>query len=199
MSICVFGDSIAWGAYDPVGGGWVTLLRNYVEHEWERFNDKSVYNLGICGETTTTVLARFQNEFKVREPEIIVFAMGINDSSNWNVGGKPVVPPEEFKTNLHQITQIAKKYTDKIIFVGLTPIDEKITHPFDTENTFLLDQTKKYDQMIKEHCSQNNLIFIDIINRLTLEDIDDGVHPNSAGHHKIFEAVKPIVEKLLLS
>jgi len=31
MSICVFGDSIGWGAYDPINGGWATLLRNHLD------------------------------------------------------------------------------------------------------------------------------------------------------------------------
>lgn len=199
MSICVFGDSIAWGAYDPINGGWVTLLRNYVEREWERFNDKSVYNLGICGETTTSLLARFENEFKAREPEIVIFAVGTNDSSNWNVGGQPVVPPSEFKHNLARLTQIATHYTNQIVFVGLTPIDESITHPFDTENTFELTQTKNYNQLISNHCLQQNILFIDLMSRLTLEDIEDGVHPNTKGHQKIFAAVKPVIEKMLQS
>ena len=196
MSICVFGDSIAWGAYDPVNGGWVTLLRNHIE---EKTGIVSVYNLGICGNTTTTILTRLDHEIANRTPiDLLAFAIGINDSSNWNVGSKPVIPPKQFKANLHQITQISNKYTNKIIFVGLTPVDEKITNPFDTENTFLLDQTRQYDQMIREYCSQNNLVFVDIMNSLTLSDIDDGVHPNTEGHKKIFEAVKPVVEKLLV-
>lgn len=197
MSVCVFGDSIAWGAYDPMNGGWVTLLRNFVEQGWERFNDKSVYNLGICGETTSSLLPRFENEFKAREPEIVVFAVGTNDSSNWNVGGQPVVPPAEFRHNLDQLTQIARHYTNQIVFVGLTPIDESITHPFDTENTFELAQTQSYNQMILDHCQRQSLTFINLIPILTLKDIDDGVHPNSGGHQKIFAAVQPVIEKML--
>jgi lysophospholipase L1-like esterase len=199
MSICVFGDSIAWGAYDPANGGWATLLRNYVEREWERFNDKSVYNLAICGETTTTLFPRFEAEFKVREPEIVLIAIGTNDSSNWNIGGDPVVKPQDFQANLLKITEIAKKYTSEIAFVGLSPIDERIAHPFDTENTFVLSQTRQYNQIIKQYCLQHKLIFIEIMSKLTLGDIDDGVHPNTTGHQKIFEVVKPVIEKMLQS
>ncbi len=199
MSVCVFGDSIAWGAYDPEHGGWVTLLRNYIEGEWERLNDKSAYNLGINGETTASLLPRFEIEFKSREPEIVVFALGTNDSCFWNIGGKQLVPIEEFKKNLLDLTCLAKKYTNKIVFVGLTPIDEKVTHPFDNENTFISVETIKYNYAIQKHCSQHHLVFVDLASHLTIQDIDDGVHPNSAGHQKIFEVVKLVVEKMILS
>jgi lysophospholipase L1-like esterase len=198
MSICVFGDSIAWGAFDPVNGGWVTLLRNHVEHEWERLNDKSVYNLAINGETTSSLLLRFEVEFSAREPEIVIFALGINDSCFWNIGGKQLVPIEGFKANLSKLTELAKKYTNQIVFVGLTPIDEQVTHPFDNENTFVAVETQKHNHAIKEHCLEHQLVFIDLSSHLTLADIDDGVHPNTVGHQKIFNAVKPIVEKLLV-
>ncbi len=199
MSVCVFGDSIAWGAYDPVNGGWVTLLRNYVEREWDRLNDKSVYNLGINGETTSSLLPRFKLEFKAREPEIVIFALGINDSCFWNVGGQQLVPIKAFQANLTQLTQQARVYTNQIIFVGLTPIDERVTHPFDNENTFVASQTHQYDLAIKRHSLKHHLAYIDLSSYLTLEDIDDGVHPNTLGHQKIFDAVRPVVEKMLLS
>ena len=47
MTICIFGDSITWGAYDPEQGGWATRLRNYFE---KQDNDVDVYNLGISGD-----------------------------------------------------------------------------------------------------------------------------------------------------
>lgn len=162
-------------------------------------NDKSVYNLGINGKTTSSLLPRFEIEFKAREPEIIIFALGTNDSCFWNIGGKQLVPLDKFKNNLVQLTDLAKKYINKIVFVSLTPIDERITHPFDNENTFISAETQKFNQAIQQHCSQHNLIFIDVVSHLTLADIVDGVHPNTKGHRKIFEIVKPVIEKMILS
>ena len=76
--ILVFGDSIARGAVDLEKGGWVERLRIYFVNNSK---DKSVYNLGISGDTTENLLKRFMNECKVREPEIIIFAIGVNDSA----------------------------------------------------------------------------------------------------------------------
>jgi len=78
MNICIFGDSITWGAYDPINGGWVGLLRNYFEKKSE--GEIEIYNLGISGNTTDGLLKMIENESIPREPEVIVLAIGINDT-----------------------------------------------------------------------------------------------------------------------
>jgi lysophospholipase L1-like esterase len=55
-TICVFGDSITWGAYDPERGGWVNRLRNDLEKK-----EIESYNLGISGDTTADLLKRFNS------------------------------------------------------------------------------------------------------------------------------------------
>ena len=80
-TICVFGDSIAWGAVDPENGGWVSSLRNYFESKSLRADlDTDVYNLGISGDNTDDLLERFDVEVEARKPDTIVFAIGINDA-----------------------------------------------------------------------------------------------------------------------
>ena len=55
---------------------------------------------------------------------------------------------------------------------------------------------KKYDNVIKSVCAEKNILFLDIfgewikIDYKKLLDKKDGLHPNSAGHQKIFETVK---------
>ncbi|TFG35449.1 MAG: SGNH/GDSL hydrolase family protein, partial [Parcubacteria group bacterium] len=47
----VFGDSIAWGAYDSIGGGWVGRLKAFLEKE--RNLQFELHNLAVDGEITT--------------------------------------------------------------------------------------------------------------------------------------------------
>lgn len=77
MNICIFGDSITYGGYDPINGGWVTLLRNYFE---SKYGDISTYNLGICGDDSTGLLKRLTAEATPRLPNIIVLAIGAFDT-----------------------------------------------------------------------------------------------------------------------
>lgn len=60
-NICVFGDSIVWGAWDKEKAGQVNRLAIYYQNS----NDENiVYNLGIPSETTTDLLKRIKNELE---------------------------------------------------------------------------------------------------------------------------------------
>ncbi len=76
--ICIFGDSITKGHCDYEEGGWANRLKKYLEN---KDSDNSVYNLGVDSDTTDNLLGRFDAEARTRDPEIIIFAIGINDSS----------------------------------------------------------------------------------------------------------------------
>jgi lysophospholipase L1-like esterase len=104
-TICVFSDSIAWGACDYKRGGWVEKLKV----DMLKNSDIQVYNFGVCGNTTVNLLDRFQKEADIMNPEIIIFAIGINDSRY--LGGSKVseVGLEEFKTNISILINQARK------------------------------------------------------------------------------------------
>ena len=72
MVITVFGDSVAWGAFDEKKGGWVDRFKLH--------HSDCVYNLGVSGDKSFDLLKRFQVECVARKPNVIFFAVGINDS-----------------------------------------------------------------------------------------------------------------------
>ncbi len=187
-TICIFGDSITWGAYDPKNGGWVTLLRNNLEPK-----DGSVYNCGISGDNTDDLLKRFKVEAKARKPEVVIFAVGINDSQYTNSRENSRVPKARFIANLHTLIEQAKELTNSILFVGLTNVEESKLMPipwsskdknYDNANASL------YNSFIEEVCKDYDLPFLNILDLLGIKDLHDGLHPNSNGHQKIFERVK---------
>lgn len=195
MNICIFGDSIVWGAADSEKGGWVERLKiDFAEHY-----DAIIYNLGISGETTEELLERVEDESRVREPNIMIFAIGINDSQFIPSTNSNRISVDNFKINLEKLYNIAKKFTSKIIFVGLTLVDEVKTTPipWDTNKTYINENIKQFDQCIKVFCSEKNLKFIEMNNVLKSEDLADGLHPNSRGHEKIFHKIKSSLEILL--
>ncbi len=129
VRILIFGDSIAYGACDKEGG-WVQRLRKFFD---ENYEDYLIYNLSISGDTTEELIKRFEFEAKQRLKEkdetIIIFAIGINDSQFVHSKNKNRIALEKFKENLRKLIQLAKKFSSKIIFVGLTPVDETKTTP----------------------------------------------------------------------
>jgi len=188
--ICIFGDSITWGAIDPENGGWVAQLRSYFE---TNDYDISVYNQGISGDNTDDLLARFKVECKAREPQIIIFAIGVNDSQYIKTKDNPRVSLEKFQNNLIELINQAKNFSNKIAFIGLTKVeDEKLMPiPWSYEEKFYdNDNVIKYNSVIERVSSEYDLPFLDLLDLLKLEDLDDGLHPNTEGHKKMFLKIK---------
>jgi lysophospholipase L1-like esterase len=167
-----------------------------------------VYNLGIpIDETTEDILSRIEVELKARTtPEfksenIVIFAIGINDSQFVHSEGKHGVSIDKFKDNIQKLISLAQKFSSKIIFVGLTPVDETKTTPipWNADKSYKNGYIKKYNEVIKKVCEENKIYFIEIFEKLKelnyQELLEDGLHPNSSGHQKIFEIVKDFLIK----
>ncbi|MCK4745124.1 hypothetical protein KAS41_03605 [Candidatus Parcubacteria bacterium] len=192
--ICVFGDSISQGYNDYRGGGWINRLKKYFDLS---NYDISVFNLGVSGDNTFDLLKRFNIEAKARNPELIIFAIGINDSQYINSKNNPSVLLSDFNKNLLKLKNLSKKFTNKIIFIGLTKVDELKVMPIPWSITKYYDNKniKKYDLIIKNFCEKNNLPFIEMFDLLKNEDLEDGLHPNSEGHKKMFIRVRDFLIK----
>ncbi len=187
-SICIFGDSTAWGAWDFEKGGWVNRLWLHVGKRNENY--VKIYNQSISGGTTETILARFENEAKIRNADAIIFQTGGNDAAYEHTPGNYLVQPEKFKENIEEIIKRAKNITENIIFMDLKNCDEPKTTPVSWIDIYYTnDNIKKYSDIMKEVCEKNNVPFLDI-GLLENSDFDDGLHPNASGHEKIFEKVK---------
>ncbi len=187
-SICIFGDSTAWGAWDMEKGGWVNRLWFYVSEKTD--GECDIYNLSISGETTETILGRFESESKIRNADALIFQTGGNDSAYENTPDNYLVPPEKFKENLEKIIKRARRITDKIIFMDLKNCDESKTMPVSWIDIYYTNEDiQKYSKIMKEVCNEEEVIFLDI-KPLDNADFDDGLHPNTEGHVKIFNQVK---------
>lgn len=193
-SICIFGDSIAWGAWDLDKGGWVNRLWLHVA---KRNGDDyvEIYNCSIPGGTTETILKRFENEAKIRCADALIFQTGGNDAAYENKPGNYLVAPEKFRENLEEIIKRAKKISNNIIFMDLKNCDESKTMPVSWIDIYYKNENiEKYVKIMQEVCIANNVSFLNI-NPLENNDFDDGLHPNAAGHEKIFIQMKEFLVK----
>ncbi len=206
MNICVLGDSITWGACDWKQGGWVTQLRNYFEERGDtplgsdgKLVDVAVYNLGISGNTTQDLLARFDQEARSRQATCIIFAIGINDSKYFTTEDDVVTSEVEFKKNVSALIKAAKIVTSNIAFVGLNRVDETKTtgSAWGNSDFFCNKNIEKYDLILKSMCVEEKVTYIEVANALSLEDLEDGLHPNTQGHKKMFRRILPEVVEIL--
>ncbi len=192
----VFGDSIAQG-FNDLSGGWVQRLRESLSL------DDYVFNLGISGDTSDGLLARFEAELKPRLNDtmdnIILISIGSNDSA-WNHELKQCwVPVEKYKDNLMKIIKAAKKYTDKIILISPEPIDQTKVDPMPWEPnlSYKTELVREYNQAMKRVAETEKLKFVDSFNDLPkgyIKTLGDGVHPDRVGHQMIFSLVANVLK-----
>ncbi len=210
MRVLVFGDSIAQGFWDTEGG-WATRLRRYYDERQAKNtleNDEpTVFNLGISGDMTKDVVARLENETKARqwpgEELSFIISTGVNDTVYR--GNEVESTPEKYRKELEEILKIARKYSDKIIFVGLTPVVDERVQPLKWSSSGKCYSTERiwhFEQTLRDFCAENNVVHIPLFEILKAEQqsqelMPDGAHPNNEGHKLIFELVRPELEKLL--
>ena len=192
--ICVFGDSISWGAWDLEKGGWVNRLWIFLA-KTESANYIEIYNCSISGSTTDTILGRFENEAKVRNAEWLIFQTGGNDASYEHAPGNYLVAPDKFRENLEEIIKRAKKITNNIIFTDLKNCDYSKTMPVPWADFYYTNENlKKYNKIMREVCLESDVLFLDL-GLLNNDDFYDGLHPNAVGHEKIFIQVRDFLIK----
>ena len=186
-------DSISMWARDIEKWGRVSRLNNYI---WNLYlKNKSdygvVYNLGIDWDTSSWLLKRFEVECEARQTNVIIFAIGSNDCTIIDNKGN-FIPLKIFQKNISILYQMAKQFTDKIIFIWPIICDESKTIPIPWESKMSQDikNTTIYNEDIKDFCKANNILFIDVINTLNIQDLEDGIHPTSQWHAKIFNKIK---------
>lgn len=189
MEIGIWGDSITYGAGDSEALGWVGRLRKSLETS----DDVGVYNFGICGDTTGDLLKRFSIEADAIKPNVVVFAIGINDSKYPAGETENVISLEKYKQNMQELLKLARNHTDKITIVGATKADEALTRKSGTRFVNAIIQT--YNDSLKEFSETENLTYIDVFDVLDVNtDLDDGLHPNAQGYEKLFGIIREFVK-----
>ena len=199
-----FGDSITYGEYDGVFGGWVDILKRYALQQFHEGKDELIlFNLGIGGETTEGLIKRIPHELSARnaaDGNIVFIAYGANDLAAKE--GEKLVKPEQFKSNILTAVQHVKQFCQDIYLVSILPFSSKLdgvisaTGKMRKSNDVVL-----YNQILQDIALDNALTYVDFYTAL-LEDKEillsgDGVHPNEKGYGMMAEIVIPIIEKYL--
>lgn len=201
--ILVFGDSIAYGKVDTEGG-WVARLRKYFDFQAAKHLDRdlpNVYNQGVSGDTAEDILKRLEAETaaRVEEETIFVLAVGTNDSVVDN--GQPRYSEQQFRDNYQSIISKMKAHSNKILLVGILPVNESQTTPIPwrPHRHYLNRQILLFDSIISDTAKNNNLPYVSLFelfkDKLAL--FPDGLHPNNQGHQLICEQIQAKLQPLL--
>jgi len=170
FGVLVCGDSISHGRGEMPSVGWAGRLKNYFEKQG--FNN-CLFNLGVPGDTSGMLLKRFETEVKSRvkyiypiDKFIIIIAVGNNDL-------ECIGSPNNMVTK---------------------PVNEDMSNPFEDRKYFTNNRVQEYDQILKESAKQENILFLDIFNKLIKKKykklLADGLHPNSKGYEEMWKIIK---------
>lgn len=188
MNICIFGDSIAWGAYDTEHGGWATMLQKTLFSADPQHN---VYDCSVCFAHTRSTLERLKVEMEARNPKLVIFALGVNDSVYFDTPDNPKVSQEDFVSNLRLLMGQAKTFTDRIVCIGLTHVDESKI-PFEENGKqvyFMNERIDAYDALLEQTAREERAYYVKLSDIITEHELVDDVHPNTAGHKKMYEKI----------
>jgi len=209
MNLLFFGDSIVQGMWDEKGG-WASRIRQdiYSQHleesmPFEHYN--MVFLRGVSGDTSgdlkNRILKEVKDAAKSSSSEVtVVFSIGINDCSISNEEYE--VSKEEYRENLREIIDKSKNYADRIIAVGLTPVDEERLKEEKSAAKHTNSEVRNYNEILREVCSDKEVKFVPLFDELQDDGgwnkkLFDGIHPNSKGHKQIYETVKkPIISEI---
>lgn len=205
MRILFFGDSITQGFWDTAGG-WVERIRKDYDkrqiEDLEGRDEPTVFNLGVSANKALDVLKRMKNEIEARkypgEEFTLVFSVGVNDT--YDKEGKSNTTPEAFTENIKAIIKLAREFSTKILFVGLTGVDETRTCPVFWDTNFWTNaKISSFNEILEKIVEAEGISFVPVFELFKgkAELLADGLHPNDKGHELIANTVKPQLEVLL--
>jgi len=197
MRILFFGDSITQGLTDPTGG-WVQrqLLGDAAD------SAPDCFNLGVSADTSQNVCDRFEFETQARKRShklVFVFAVGVNDACIAH--GTLQATPDQYRENITRLIAMARKFSDKIMFVGLTPCQEDKTVPCVWgDYVYKNEDINKLEVVLQDVCQAKSVPLVSVADSFVGKEkelLADGLHPNTKGHELIANLVKPELEKLI--
>ncbi|HWO84145.1 MAG TPA: GDSL-type esterase/lipase family protein [Solirubrobacterales bacterium] len=182
-----FGDSHTAGSSDPAALGWVGRAAAAALEEGIPLTP---YNLGVGGETSVEVAARWRAEALPRLPAEgegdprAVFAFGVNDLTLCN--GAPRCSHEESLGALEGVLDGADELGMRSFVVGPAAIDDE------AENERIADLSRAFEEL----CARREVPFVPLVENLRSSEpwrrelaAGDGAHPGARGYEEMARLV----------
>lgn len=182
--ICFVGDSLVQGTGDPECLGWVgRVSAKALVSGW----NVTAYNLGIRGDTSRDILARWEQESVRRLPvgteHYIVFSFGVNDTMILD-GGRRISLSESLE-NFQKILEATRaKYST--LMVGPPPVSDA------GHNSRIQEISQSFERI----ASKIDIHYLSVFEPLRQDEIwmkevgdDDGAHPGAGGYERFASLV----------
>jgi acyl-CoA thioesterase-1 len=171
----------------PGNGPRVVFLGDSITDYWrlnEYFPGRDFVNRGIAGQTTTQVLARFQEDVVGLHPKGVVILAGINDLRSG-------ISTSQIVDNLAVMGDVAKAHGIKPAFGSVMPM-ARANSSIQAVNKWLIDYCRAEGFVYIDYYSG----LVDSAGQLQADVSDDGLHPNSKGYRIMSPLVLDAVTKI---
>ncbi|MFC3053637.1 GDSL-type esterase/lipase family protein [Kordiimonas pumila] len=186
MKICFFGDSFTNGTGDEACLGWAGRVCLAGRSAGK---DITYYNMGVRGDTSADILARWQQEANRRLPKGekcgLVFSFGTNDCAAGE-DGRARLPQTDRLKNARAVLVAAPKVWPTLM-VGPVPVIND-----ETANKRIADLSRQMGALAKAHKVPYLEVFDAIRDNQPWQEEcskGDGTHPGSAGYALIADMV----------
>ena len=181
-----FGDSHTVGVGDEEGLGWTGRV---AAAAMEDGIPVTSYNLGVGGETSADVAARWRAEARPRLPREkgdprVILAFGVNDATLGDVGRR--LTREQSLLSLEEVLLGAQGLGLRRFVIGPAPIDD------DAANDRIAELSYAYRML----CARHRVPFVPLVDELRASEAwrrsiggGDGTHPGAAGYAEIARLV----------
>lgn len=211
----ILGASSVYGV-GAESGGWGDLVKSYIHSKMygaDGVGEKyEVFNFSRSGSTVEFVAdaaAWVYDKYARGNDVTTLISVGGNDAKAENAPDNFVCTPDDFREKVSRLLETLRQHSKQIIFVSNGFVDESKVSPKqspfgdDKVSYFTNERRALFNGITKEICESKDIDFVAV-------DIDkdtwiknylytDGLHPNQAGYQKVFESLKPVVERILSS
>lgn len=179
--VLVLGDSLSAEHNLPRGSGWVALLEDRLQSEFDQ--PPEVVNASISGETSAGALRRLPALLAEHKPAVVVVELGGND-------GLRGLPPAQLQANLDRIVGLSKGAGARVLLLG-------IDLPPNYGGAYRKRFTGVYRQIADDHGVALLPFLLDgvALSRGMMQA--DGVHPTAEAQPRLLDNVWPKLRPLL--
>ncbi len=179
IQMVAFGDSLTAGYGLPSAAAFPAQLQKALK---SRGYDVAVANAGVSGDTTSGGLQRI--DWAVPPgTEAVILELGANDALRG-------IAPDEARANLDQILASLGKRGIPVLLAGMRS-------PQNWGKDYVDSFEAMYPELAERHGALLYPFFMEGVALDPKLNLDDGLHPNTAGVARIVSGIMPKVEALL--
>jgi len=195
--IVALGSSSIHGRGDAELGGFIHRFRLW--HEAQSPNN-FVYQLGIFGESTESLIKRLPTEAGIRSPHLILLYPGFNDIRREGAeSSENTVSIEDFRSSMAALVECSLKISPTFLLTGF-PFEEAKTKPYlGSDWYYLRSDAARYTDVLRQVCEERSCPILDYFKTWSSDEMsdllaDDGLHCNPKGHGKLYRELREFLE-----